>query len=247
MSVVPLPSHHPYYSRPVSFQNVSDRLNRLTHRHLFLRSLVPAIGFLDYGFLVPENASLSLLGDLSEISIAIKASEIEDWKTAITASSFVKEQRDAQKGGQTSLNLIFQDGSDLCLQLYTDFTYRGKPYMHIDMVLDKVLIHRDGIKIANICHAVEFHWIKSHEINRKFSTDFRPLLLGQATNKQVEAAEYLCHKYRLEPHRLFHLLTHTPTYRKAIDKRMGLNSDRKKVDLMGFAGLFQLFVLSPSS
>ncbi|MEM6347076.1 MAG: hypothetical protein AAF927_24520 [Bacteroidota bacterium] len=247
MSVAPLPSHHPYYSRPASFPNVRDRLNRLTHRHLFLRSLVPAISFLDYGFLIPENASLSFLGDLSEISIVIKTAEVEDWHTAITASSFVNTHQIEKRNDQVTFKLIFQDASQLNLRLYTAFCYRGKAYQNIDLVLEKVLIHRDGIKIANICHSVEFHWLRSHELNRKFSTDFRPLLLAQKPEKQVEAARYICHKYRLESHRLFHLLTHTPTYRKSIERRMGFSGKRQKMAILGLASLFQLFMLSPSS
>ena len=247
MSVASLPSNHPYHSRPATFASSRDRLNRLTHRHLFLRSLVPAISFLDYGFLVPENASLSLLGDLSEISIAISSDELEDWNTAITASSFVNNRQLVKRNNQTTFKLSFQDESQLNLHLITAFSYREKLYQNIDLVLEKVLIHRDGIKIANVCDTVEFHWLKSHEINRKFSTDFRPLLLGQAPEKQVEAARYICHKYRLESHRLFHLLTHTPTYRKSIDKRMGLHSNRQNTAFVSLAGLFQVFMLSPSS
>lgn len=246
MSVVNLPSHHPYHSRPVSFQNVSDRLNRLTHRHLFLRSLVPAIGNLDYGFLVPENASLSLLGDLPEISVAINTHELEDWKTAATASPFVSRYQQTQKATQTNLALSFQDGSNLNLVLVQAFCYRDKPFLEQAVVLENAMIHRDGIKIANICHAVEYHWLKSHASKSKFPIDFRPLLLGQAPERQVEAAQYICDKYDLESHRLFHLLTHTPTYRKAIDNVMGLNSNRN-LSLIGLTGLFQLFMLSHSS
>lgn len=246
MSAVSFPSHHPYHSRPVSFQSVSDRLNRLTHRHLFLRSLVPAIGNLDYGFLVPENASLSLLGDLHEISVAINTDELEDWKTAATASPFVSRHQESQKIGQTHLALSFQDGSNLNLILVQEFGYRDKFFLEQSAVLEAAMIHRDGIKIANICHVVEYHWLKSHASKRKFPIDFRPLLLGQAPERQIEAANYICDKYKLKPHRLFHLLTHTPTYRKSIDNIMGLNSNRN-LSLVGLTGLFQLFMLSHSS
>ncbi|MFK7922272.1 MAG: hypothetical protein AB8H47_09970 [Bacteroidia bacterium] len=246
MSAVSFPSHHPYHSRPVSFQNVSDRLNRLTHRHLFLRSLVPAIGNLDYGFLVPENASLSLLGDLQEISVVINTDELEDWKTVVTASPFVRKYLQTQKITETSLKLSFQDGSNLNLILVQEFRYRDKLFLEQAAVLADGMIHRDGIKISNICQVVEYHWLKSHATNSKFPIDFRALLLGQSPDRQVEAAQYICSKYNLDSHRLFHLLTHTPTYRKAINNAMGLNSNRN-MSLVGFTGLFQLFMLSHSS
>ncbi|MEL6592666.1 MAG: hypothetical protein AAFQ87_20315 [Bacteroidota bacterium] len=241
-----LPPSHPYQSLSRNYPLIANRLQRLTHRHLFFRALVPAVSSLDYGMLIPTNCSLSVLGDLKEVSICILEQEREDWQTVCTTSPYVLSHKVVEKANGLYFNIEFKDGSQLKLNLLSQFSYRGKSIQSSEQILPKVLIHRDGIKIADARQVVEFHWLQSHERNQKFPIDFRPLLLALPVDTQREIADYLCQKYALEPHRLFHLLTHTPNYRAAINQKMKLGRS-PRVRLAGLASLFSLLFFSLSS
>ncbi|MEL7339547.1 MAG: hypothetical protein AAGM67_03605 [Bacteroidota bacterium] len=246
MSSATLPSSHPYQAQSQTYPLIPNRLQRLTHRHLFFRALIPAISNLDYGILIPPNCSLSVLGDLKEVVVCVPLHEREDWRTVCTTSPFVKNCKAVEKIDGLYVNIEFKDGSQLKLQLLSQFGYRGRDSQQIEDILPEVLIHRDGIKIADVCQVVEFHWLRSHERNQKFPIDFRPLVLALPVNTQEKIARYLCEQYELNPHRLFHLLTHTPNYRTAINQKMKLGRN-PRIRLTGLASLFSLFLLSVSS
>lgn len=193
-------------------ENARNRLNEITHKHLFLRSLVRGIGFLDYGFMIPSGISLTEIGKLDQWHILVSPTDRHDLEMLLRNSPYISACKVRRKGGWSFLKLVFLDKSSLELILTERLCIRQHAFLNAKDVLHNSFINRDGLKLVKSQHSFEYHWMRCNEQRVGFPEKLKLFYFLKPTQEQHMIAQYICQKYRLAYRRLGQLISQSPGF-----------------------------------
>lgn len=181
-------------------ERASNRAGFITEFEVFLN------GF-EHAFLKFNAKSLRLLPESSDLDLAIEPSAISDTIKFCTNHRFVKRSRSVTKSFMTTVELFFEDGRYLSIDLIHDFRRKWKQFMDIRELLCFASKNQYGISVPALEHDLEytllFYTLNGADVPTKY-VDF----FGTAHKKdQLRALRYFQNKYLLTHSSIASLLT----------------------------------------
>ncbi|MEM7368417.1 MAG: hypothetical protein AAF587_07415 [Bacteroidota bacterium] len=168
-----------------------------TYRKAFIRDFFPGIQHLRYSFLKYLYATLEDIPDHSDIDLLIDKNDLSLWLESLIAGDGIYKSRIQRTSFATYVEIFFEDGSFLSVDLIYQFKWRTLVFMNPAEVLDQSIKNEEGIKVAMPEHMFEyvilFFSLNDCEVPEKYHTHFLSL------NKIIKASirKYLMNKYEI--------------------------------------------------
>ena len=168
-----------------------------SQRNTYIQDLFPQVKHLRYSYLKYLYNSLSEIPDHSDIDLLVDKSEIGRWLEILLNHASLKKYRVHNTSFAAYVELFFEDGSYLSVDLIFLFKWRKLCFMKPEDVLDQSVLNQEGIKVALPEHFFEyvvlFFTLNDCKIPQKYVDHFHSL------NKVIQNSirHYLSDTYEL--------------------------------------------------
>lgn len=178
--------------------DISTKTQAESYRKQYIRTLFPKIRHLRYTFLKYLYSSIEEIDAHSDIDLLVDQAELERWEEIMLESPLLKKYRIQRTSFAAYVEIFFDDGSFLSIDLIWRFKWRNLSFMKPEDVLAQSILNQEGIRVALPEHTFEyvilFFTLNDCPVPEKYKVYFETL------NKVIQASvrKYLTDSYELK-------------------------------------------------
>ncbi|MEL6676590.1 MAG: hypothetical protein AAFR61_30550 [Bacteroidota bacterium] len=205
----------------------SKDISRLTYRQLYIRKLFSGIKNFRYALFDPISGSMSEIARATAIHLFVDQADLVEWKAMCRYSTYLKSANYRIHAHQVVFSLLFLDESELSLHLHFRMSQKDWVIGEKEVVLSKVHILENGLKLAHPVHAFEYIYISHCMDQAPISEEVQSYFLGLSPETRQEIRKYFWYKYATSAESMEMFFQSVKDYRDKILHALGNHPKNK--------------------